>query len=209
MTDYQWDATARRFRAPNGRFLPDSAILQELDGYIASKAERMAALSHQLQGGSLDLAAWQEQMHLEIKALHINASELAHGGRAQMSQADFGRTGRILRDQYAFLRDWANDIASGAAPTDGRLPARSTLYADAARATFEGVRARDQRSAGVRFERNVLHASESCAGCIAENGRGWVEIGSLVPPGSRLPCRVRCRCSVTYSNSARAESEAA
>lgn len=209
MPNYQWDGTARRFRAPSGQFVPDAGILQELDGYIASKADRMASLSTQLQSGSLDLAAWQEQMLREIKALHVNASELAHGGRAQMSQADFGRVGRVLRDQYEFLRSWSNDIASGAAPNDGRLPARATLYAEAGRATFEGVRARDQRAAGVRFERNVLHASESCSGCIAESGRGWVEIGSLVPIGSRSPCLVRCRCTVTYSNSAQAGSEAA
>lgn len=209
MPDYQWDGDARRFRAQNGRFVPESTVRQELDGYITSKADRMAALSTQLQGGSLDLAAWQEQMLREIKALHVNASELAHGGRAQMSQADFGRVGRVLRDQYEFLRSWSNDIASGAAPNDGRLPARSRLYAEAARSTFESVRARDQRAAGVRFERNVLHASESCSGCRAENARGWVEIGSLVPIGSRSPCRVNCRCTVTYSNSARSESEAA
>jgi hypothetical protein len=126
-----------------------------------------------------------------------------------MSQADFGRVGRVLRDQYEFLRSWSNDIASGAAPNDGRLPARSRLYSEAGRATFEGVRARDQRAAGVRFERNVLHASESCSGCRAENARGWVEIGSLVPVGSRLPCRARCHCTITYSNSAQAGSEAA
>lgn len=202
---YRWDAASRRYRAPSGRFVSDEGLVRELDSYIASSSDRVASLTQQLQSGSMDLAEWQDQMMREIKALHMNASTLAHGGRSQMSQADYGRAGRLIRDQYDFFRAWARDIASGVAPTDGRMIARSRLYANAARATFENVRARDQRNAGVRFERNILHPGESCAGCIAESGRGWVEIGTLTPIGHRVPCRVNCRCSISYSNSREAE----
>ncbi len=201
MVDYKWDAATGRYRL-NGRFVPESTVLRELDSYIDSAAQRMMELSRSLQSGSLDLASWQTQMMQEIKLSHINASQLAHGGRAQMSQADYGRVGRIIRTQYDYVRAWGRDIAAGSAPVDGRLIARSALYANAARPTFESIRARDQKNAGAQMEQNVLHASESCAGCRAETAKGLVPVGTLVPIGSRVPCRVNCKCTIRYSKSA-------
>lgn len=206
---YAWDRASRRYRnRATGRFLPLNTVARELERYIASSGTVMDDLTRRLQLGDLPLATWHEQMMREVKMVHLNASIVAHGGRAQMAPADYGLAGRIIRDQYGFLRTWAGQIESGTAPLDGRLISRARLYAQAANGTYATVRARDMRAAGFRFERNVLQPGENCAGCRAESSRGWVRIGELIPVGRRRPCLVNCRCVLRHSNSQTAKREA-
>ncbi len=206
---YSWDSRSRRFRSTvTGAFLAATAIALALEEYLAASGEGMAQLASQLQSGSLDLAAWEDAMLREIKLTHINAATLAHGGREQMSPADWGFVGVLIRAQYVFLRGWAADLAAGSAPVDGRLVARARLYAQSANATYAAMRARDMRNAGLRFERNVLTPGENCAGCVVESARQWVEIGELIPVGHRHPCLVNCRCVIQYSNSRSVEEAA-
>jgi hypothetical protein len=190
-----------RYRGDRGRFVPETTVRTELDRYLSAGGDRLESLTRQLQGGTLDLAGWQEQVRLEIKALHVNAATLAHGGRAQMSQADYGVAGRALRDQYVFLRDWAKDLGpGGSAPLDGRLVARARLYSEAARSTFERIRERDMARAGLDESRWVLHSADHCTGCPDQAAKGWVPAGSLPAIGSQ-PCGVRCKCTKSFRRS--------
>jgi hypothetical protein len=54
-----------------------------------------------------------------------------------------------------------------------------------------------QRDAGVELARRVLHASESCAGCVAEAAKGDQAIDEVAPIGSQ-ECRVNCLCEILY-----------
>lgn len=194
----RWDARVQRYRGDRGRFVPEATVRTELDRYLSAGGDRLESLTRQLQGGTLDLAAWQDQVRQEIKALHVNAATLAHGGRAEMNASTYGAIGRMLRDQYAFLRDWAKDLGpGGSAPLDGRLVARARLYAEAARSTFERIRERDMARAGFDEVLWVLHAADHCTGCPDQAAKGWVESSALPSIGSQ-PCGVRCRCSKSF-----------
>lgn len=193
---YRYDSFALRFRGSDGRFVKETVVRSDLDTLIDGAVSRITALTGQLQTGPLPLAVWEQSLMSELKSLHVSAVTLAKGGWAQASQADFGYAGSLLKAQYQFLRDFSVEIASGAQPMDGRLTNRATMYADAARATYEGARAREQLRAGFSQERNVLHSQESCKGCLEQQRRGWVAMGALVPVGARKPCLVRCRCTV-------------
>jgi hypothetical protein len=115
-----------------------------------------------------------------------------------MTSSHYGYLGHQIRDQYAYLRDFANGIADGSVPLDGRLIARAGMYGQAARTTFNAVIARDQPARGYVAERNVLGSAEHCAACESESARGWVPIGSLSIPGTRT-CLGRCHCRIAYS----------
>jgi hypothetical protein len=190
---FTWDPIARRYRGPTGAFVPDAAVRQAVDAVVDGSAERLAGLTQRLTAGALDLATWQQQMAAELKAVHLATITAGHGGWAQMSPADWGWAGQRLRQQYAYLRDWATALAAGTAPLDGRAGARARLYGDAARQSYEELRRRDGRLGGDTEERRVRRASESCAGCRAEAGRGWQPAGTLAPLGSQQ-CRSRCKC---------------
>jgi hypothetical protein len=80
-----------------------------IDGYQAD----VVAIASKLQAGELSLAEWQLQTAQALKALHVATAVAANGGFNNMSQSDYGFVGSLVKKQYAYLRDFAGDIASG------------------------------------------------------------------------------------------------
>lgn len=196
MASYRWDERTGRYHdVTTGRFVAESTVRDLVDQIADMASDRMAALSQSLLDGTLSLADWQTQMMTEIKFAHLGAGVLASGGFEQMSPARYGYLGRTIRDEYAALRDFAQQIQSGQQTLDGRLVARARQYGQAARPTFENVRARDDRNRGMTEERNVLHPAHHCGQCRALSGMGWVPIGTLPAIGSR-ECLASDRCTI-------------
>lgn len=200
MPRFRFNEKAGRFHASSGRFLPYSTVRGYLDRALDRHSENIRALTESLRDRTLTLGQWERAMRVELKSIHIYSGMMAKGGRAQLSQSDFGRIGRELRDQYGFLREFADAVANGSQPVDGRLTARARLYAQSGRVTFHLVERTDMIRRGWDSEENVLAAAEHCEGCLAETARGRVPIGTLVPIGQR-PCRTNDRCRIRYSNS--------
>jgi hypothetical protein len=196
MPDFRWDLRASRYRDSGGRFVPESAVRSWLDSAVDQSTNRMVSLTEQLQQGRLTMAEWQLQMMSEIKQAHLASAMAAHGGREAMSQADWGWAGQRIREQYQFLRNWANELANGTAPLDGRLISRARLYGNAPVTTFEAMKGRDARNSGAKMEeRNVLSSADHCGECPSLAARGWLPLGTLPPVGTR-ECRVRDRCRI-------------
>lgn len=196
MPEFRWSEGQQRWRdAATGRMVAQAAVNQAVDSVIVKVGERLASITEQLQSNEITLAEWQTQMAHELKMLHIGAAMVGRGGRAQMSQGDWGWTGQRLRTQYAFLRQFAQDIATGKQKMDGRLLARAQMYAQAARATQREMMRRTAGIIGRVQERNVLGSAEHCAGCVRATSMGWVPIGTLPAIGTR-ECRSNCRCTI-------------
>jgi hypothetical protein len=181
-----------------GRFVREQAVREAVDRVADLTSERLADLSRRLIAGHVSLAEWQAQGAQAIKEAHLATAMAAHGGRARMTPADWGRVGQRLRTEYVYLDDFARQIAEARQPMNGRLVARARLYGQAARSTFRAVRDRDARlERGAYLERNVISSKEACAGCREQTRRGWSPLGTLVPPGQRQ-CRGNCRCRLAY-----------
>jgi hypothetical protein len=158
----------------------------------------MRALTQSLIDGQIGLDTWQAQMMASVKSVHIVGATLANGGWAQMEQSDWGWTGSArIRPQYAYLRDFAAQLANGKQPLNGTALARAELYAHAGRATHRAAQERLAKERGMAMERNLLGSADHCSGCLGETARGWVPIGSLIPCGSRQ-CLSRCHCSIIW-----------
>lgn len=195
--DYSFDPRAQRYRdETNGRFIAWREVRAQVDRVIDSGSDRLQALTERLVRGELSVADWMRGMGREIKSQNLLAAVAARGGWEQMTPSDFGRIGAKLRNEYGYLRRFAEQIARGEIPLDGRVVARSRLYAQAARIEYEQIR----REAGIyTHERRVLHASESCEDCVEYAARGWRTIGTLPPVGDSR-CGVNCRCTFEFSN---------
>jgi hypothetical protein len=195
---YRWDDRAGRYRnARDGRFVPQSQIRAALQTAIRSVDGRVQALTQGLREGSLGLAEWELGMRAAIKDVHLYSGAAAAGGWAQLSPADYGRIGATVREQYGYLNRWAQDLASGTAPLDGRATARAQLYVEHGRAYYQEQALAEARVRGATEYRNQLGDAEHCRECIAQWNKGWVPMGSLVPIGART-CRARCRCFYEY-----------
>lgn len=137
---YSWDTRASRYRGPDGRFVPKSEVLKARDSFVERSIPAIDGLSNSLSSRSLSLSEWQVAMRREIKDAFIGEYLLGRGGQNAMTQRDWGIVGRALRDQYAFLRGFAEDVASGEmSPAQVRIRAR--MYAEASTWAYERARA--------------------------------------------------------------------
>lgn len=192
---YTYDARTGRYRDSAGKLLSERVVRDAVDRVCDLVSARLAGLSRSLLDGTVSLADWQQQAMADVKAAHVAAGVAAQGGRRQMSPAEWGVIGQRVREQYRYLRQFAEDISGGRQPLNGMTTARAQQYGQAARGTFEAIRARGDLARGMAVERNVLHGRDHCRECPALTARGWVPIGSLPPIGARA-CRAHDRCTV-------------
>lgn len=195
---YTWSAAAQQYRAKNGRFVPRAEIRAVIDGALARESASARTLALALRNGDISLESWRLQMRTMIKNVHLYNAAAAKGGWAQLTQADYGRVGQIVRSEYGFLEQLARGISNETIPLDGSFVARAQMYAQAGRETYHQTQRASMKSAGFRFELNVLHAAEHCGLCLSETARGWVPIGELIPIGQRT-CLRNDRCSLSFA----------
>lgn len=195
---YAYNEGARRYTdIATGRFVTRQAVRSALDGFVDAASVRMQAHSAALIASRTSLAEWQQQMAREVKLTHLASTAAANGGWAQLSQADYGRIGARVKAQYAFLNNFAQEIASGKQRVDGSLAVRSALYGQAGRQTYEEERRRLEGMAGQSEERRILGPADHCSGCLAAAAAGWQPIGTLPRIGD-TPCRTNCRCHFVF-----------
>jgi hypothetical protein len=146
-----------------------------------------------------DIAAWEAGMRQYLREQYEAAMTLVKGGRDNITQADWGYEGSLLKKQYQYLSNFANDIAKNpdAWLNTNRLNARMDLYKESAYSAMEDMRRREYTEAGYTEERRLLHAAESCPGCLSQAGLGWQPIGSLDPIGAE-ECVTNCKCEFDF-----------
>lgn len=194
---YRWDARTARYRDARGRFLARRSVRSALDGAIDASAAGVRALAEQYREGRISLAEWESSMRGVIKSSHLSSMALARGGWQHMDAAAYGRAGRVIRDQYAYLSRFAAQLASGEAVPDGRMVRRMEMYLQSARTAYHATERQEMALRGLTHERNVLAPADHCPGCLEADAMGWVPIGTLPPVGQR-DCLSRCKCSVEY-----------
>ena len=196
---YRWEPTvgvSGRYRDERGRFVASSTVRRELDRYLDT-ADPAKALAEALRGRQLSLADWEVGMRRVVKNTHLNAIALERGGWANMTPADYGRAGQIIREQYGYLKGFAADIASGKQRLDGTLGVRAKLYTQAGRESFYRSKQANLQP-GIDMVRSIKHARDSCRDCEYLNGK-WFKVGdpAYSLPGRRQ-CNKNCRCTEEY-----------
>lgn len=93
-----------------------------------------------LQEGDLNIQDWVVDMRDLIKNTYRAMYELAIGGRENMTQADYGRLGGILQEQYRYLDGFAQDLADGKLSLP-QAQYRARMYIESATQAFERAKA--------------------------------------------------------------------
>ena len=196
---YRWEPSAGvsgRYRDERGRFVASSTVRRELDRYL-DNSDPAKALAEALRGRQLSVADWEVAMRRHVKNTHLNAIALERGGWANLTPSDFGRVGQIVREQYAYLKGFAADIASGKQRLDGTLGTRAKLYSQAARTSLYKSKAANM-SLEVTHVRTRRSARDSCRQCLDLDGKVFrINDPSFPLPGQRI-CRANCQCHLEY-----------
>jgi len=196
---YGWNEKAGRYyNLTTGNFVPFMDVRNALESNISVSQANMRALTEQLISvpPTISLDQWQVDMMREIKQANISASAAARGGWAQMTQSDWGAVGQQVRTQYDYLRNFANEIASGKQRLNGSALVRADLYGQAARGNFEEMRRRMAKLEGMTEEIRILGESDHCDSCLSAAGH-WAPIGTLPRIGDSQ-CVTNCRCTFKY-----------
>lgn len=207
---FRWNEEAKRYIGPGSRgFVKNTEVRAAIDDYIAAAEQRIIELSAQLQAGEIDVATWQLGMRRALTDIHLANAAAAKGGWAQLTPADYGRVGQMVKQELGGKKAWENaegkrgglnqfaqDIEDGL-PLDGRFLQRARQYAQAGRHTYEEIRRKDMMDAGMTEARSIRHTRDSCYGCVTQAALGWQPITDVVPIGTR-DCLRNCKCTVEY-----------
>lgn len=136
-TPWVWNESLQRYRSTEtGRFLGSRQMLELRDVFAESQKARTSELAARLTTREITATQWQAEMKGIIRQTYIDQYVMAKGGRSQMTQADYGRVGRMLRDQYKFLQGFESDIKAGKlAP--GQIATRANLYVESSTQAYE------------------------------------------------------------------------
>ena len=197
---YRWEPSAGvsgRYRdATTGRYASGATVRRELDRYLDA-ADPAKALAEALRGRQVSLADWEIAMRRHIKNTHLNAIAMERGGWANLTPVDFGRVGQIVREQYAYLKGFAADIASGKQRLDGTLGVRAKLYSQAGRNSYYRSKAANM-SGKVTHQMSVRSARDSCWQCRELDRKVFrIDDTSFPLPGRRV-CNHNCQCHLAY-----------
>lgn len=198
---YLWDErTGQYFDRKTGQFVSLQVVRDQLDKVIDASSQAMRATSQQLRDGDIGLTEWQIQMMQLIAIIHLAGAAMQRGGWQQMTQADFGRVGQIVRNEYGFLRGRAEKIASGEQKLDGTLARRAGLYGQQARPTYLIFWDSTAAQRGFDEERSILQPAEHCTECVSEADKDFQPFGQMIPIGRRI-CKSSDRCLKEFRNS--------
>jgi hypothetical protein len=192
---YSYNNTAQRwYDTGNGRFVAEQAVTDEMRLHQTATYNVLDNLTSQLYGGQITLEQWQIGVAYELKDAHLAQAMFAVGGKNNMTQANYGRVGHTLRDQYGFLNGFAQDIAAGRV-SEAQALARIRMYGNATQASYW----REYRNATTELIYWNLNPAEHCGDCVGLAGGSPYKPQDLsqVPGDGATQCRGNCKCTLS------------
>ncbi len=173
-----WNRSTGRWRnLATGRFVSNGSVRSEVNRHIDAAQDNLQRLTQNMYSGNVTLAQWQSGVALELKDGHLAQSMFAVGGRGNMTQANFGRVGGTLANEYSFLSRFADDIAAGRV-SEAQALARVSQYGNATGQSYWREWQRQQDS----IELEGLHRL------------------TRVPQDGSTICRGNCRCFLSVND---------
>jgi hypothetical protein len=185
----------------NGRHVSQKYVLAHLERYEAAVKSNLDKMTDRFIAGRMTLPDWQRAVAGELRdAWRINTI-LGKGGYANMTQADWGRMGARLREEYRALNKFAMDIKDGKL-SDAQVRYRVSQYAKGPLVAYRDGQEAAKKDASYDLSRRYLGPAEHCEDCIEYAAMGWRPIGELPPPGVGSRCGHSCMCSEEFGKSA-------
>lgn len=201
---YAYNNTAQRwFDTVNGKFVSESAVTDEMRIHQTATYNVLDNVTRQLYAGSITLEQWQIAVASELKDAHLAQSMFAVGGKNNMGQANYGRVGGTLADEYRYLANFASEIAAGTV-SEAQALARIRQYGNATQASYW----REYKLASELIYWN-LSVAEHCQSCITLASGSPYKPNELnqVPGDGNTQCRGNCKCTLTREEIAQPVSE--
>lgn len=175
MAVWMWDPLRKAYIDPQGEPVSADRMLALRDTFLYEMQEIVTGVTQDLVEERITLQQWEQRMRDEVRISYVDLYVASKGGRAQMSPRDWGIVGHMLRDQYAYLRQFTDQITAGMAP--GVIGMRARQYIRSASQAFE--RATTERYGMPRLTQypgdgqTACHGNCQCHLEIEEIENGW------------------------------------
>ncbi len=94
------------------------------------------SLAERMYTGEISVGQWEESMKKLTRELHTSTAAIGKGGWDQMTPADWGRLGPVMKEQYRYLHNFAEKIAEERDTISLQtIKARAHMYGNAAHNT--------------------------------------------------------------------------
>lgn len=196
-----WDPGAKRYRdTETGRFMPRGTVLDYVQESINGTSVATDLLAQYVADGTTSPADFTDLFREEIKGEYIRQYLLGRGGREQMTQADWGSIGGMLKEQYSHLPDFQAALESGEL-SEAQIAARAQMYVRSSREAYERAHERNAEDLGLSEEKWVLGEAEHCEDCLEYAGMDWQPVGTFPTPGDgSTRCKTNCQCHKLWRN---------
>lgn len=193
---YGYNNTAQRWYTTNtGRFVSEQAVTDEMRVHQTATYRVLDNATRQLYAGSITLEQWQTVIAYELKDAHLAQSLYAIGGKNNATQANYGRVGGTLADEYRYLSNFASDISAGRV-SEAQALARIRQYGNATQQSYW----REYSNATPNQQKLIwrLNPAEHCSGCLdLASGSPYTSATLPTYPGAgATPCRGNCKCTL-------------
>lgn len=194
---YVYNLVRGRYETAAGEVVPQATLTDLFTQRMNDAAVVGQKLFDQLDRGAISLTEWREAFSVELRRAHFQTYALGQGGWAQMDGPARQIVADRLQTEYAYLREFAAQIANGELTPD-QIAARMQLYTNHLQASYWDGRTAGAYASGSTEERRVLSAAEHCGDCIGYASQDWQPIGTLPPPGDGSQCMANCACGMEY-----------
>lgn len=190
---YAWDSRLHNYvNLSTGRMVSRREVHDLLRDVVESAQQAMMTFGRLAGEGQMTPREFYEAMKTTVRQAYNAAAALSKGGWAQMTPADWGANGRLLRDEYQRLRNFAQDLADGKL-SPAQAQARAALYGDSAYGRYWAME--DARRLALGGSERLITVGDDrvCPICLKIEARGWQPLGT-----TKVPVHPACRCDKEY-----------
>lgn len=197
---HDYNPKTKRF-IKNGKAVSHLEVRNKIDKLTEFVGKEAARIAKKYQAGSITLTGFEKEMQALLKSGHIIAASVGKGGRARMTQADWGRVGAKIKWQNGYLSKFARKIARGSI-SEIATPSRAKSYASSIYISFANTFQESQTEfvaegknpAQVRL---ITNSKEGCEECAADEAEGWMSVDDMKALGTRI-CGDFCKCDLEF-----------
>jgi hypothetical protein len=200
---YVWVPEAARYRdGATGRFVKPEVVRLWAQDSVTAAQDVVGGASNKVGNGVIPPESWYDTMRSEIKNQYITQYLTGIGGRNNMTQADWGRIGGMIADQYRYLERFYAEVQTGELSAE-EIDRRARMYINSAREALSRSNRESHKIAGYTKKHWVLGPTENhCKNCPAFDALGWVDIDyryevdgrEAIPGNGATECLTSCQC---------------
>ncbi len=189
------NTTQRWFDTASGKFVSETAVAAEMHAHQTATYNVLENVTRQLYAGQLTIEQWQVATATELKNAHLAQAMYAVGGKGNMTQANYGRVGGTLADEYRYLNQFAIDIQNGK-QSEAQALARIRQYGNSTQQSYwKEYKLATKEQLWWTLGTNERH----CGACPALAAGSPYDPKDLnqVPGDGNTPCRGNCDCTLS------------